>query len=341
MPRQPKPWRRADVGNAWYAWVDRKRVWLAPPEATKAQAREALIAVLAARGRVKPKADLTVREAVILYLADVERRAERGEVTPKAWQTYRSLLRPFSKALGKRLVSELRPADVVTWMDGQAGWGQSTRHYVVGILRACFKWAVKMGHVSINPATDVPRPPMRQREVVLTREQASALIGRERDPTFRDLLRALLWTGCRPNEVYSMTADRVDLDGEVWRVLNKTRKKTGKNYRPVYLNDEALTLTRRLMKENPAGPLFRNRWGNAWQKGTVARKLKELGGEAVAYSFRHLFATDLLEAGVPPHTVAELMGHEDSAMITKIYNQLRHRKGHLRDAVRKAGQKSS
>jgi integrase len=43
-----------------------------------------------------------------------------------------------------------------------------------------------------------------------------------------------------------------------------------------------------------------------------------------------------LERGVNPATVAELVGHKDLTMIMRVYNQLKQRTDHLREAVRQA-----
>jgi integrase len=54
------------------------------------------------------------------------------------------------------------------------------------------------------------------------------------------------------------------------------------------------------------------------------------------YTFRHSWCTHALERGVDAVTVAVLMGHRDTTMISRVYSHLMQRRDHLRDAVRKA-----
>ena len=45
--------------------------------------------------------------------------------------------------------------------------------------------------------------------------------------------------------------------------------------------------------------------------------------------------TRMLEAGVPPATVAALMGHKDIKMVMSVYSKLDKQAGHLKDAAAK------
>ncbi len=52
-------------------------------------------------------------------------------------------------------------------------------------------------------------------------------------------------------------------------------------------------------------------------------------------TLRHSWCTHALERGVDAVTVAVLMGHRDTTMISRVYSHLMQRRDHLRDAVRK------
>jgi integrase len=161
------------------------------------------------------------------------------------------------------------------------------------------------------------------------------------DRPFRDLLTALWESGARPGEVMGLTADRVDLERGQWRVVNKTRRKTREKVRLIELTPRLVELSSRLLAEHPEGLLFRNTKGGPWTRHLVAHRFGRLrrrlgfGPEATAYSLRHQYITDALEQGVPIATVAELVGHKDTNMISRVYSKLSQRRRHLKDAAGK------
>jgi integrase len=141
-----------------------------------------------------------------------------------------------------------------------------------------------------------------------------------------------------------VTAAMADLEAGTWTLPeHKTRRKTQKP-RVVYLTPVLLELTRTLAQRHPTGPLFRNRDGRPWNRNAIRcrfRRIREklgLGGGVVAYLYRHGFATDALERGVPSATVAELLGHEGTRMLATHYSHLAEKREHLRRAALRATQ---
>jgi site-specific recombinase XerD len=103
--------------------------------------------------------------------------------------------------------------------------------------------------------------------------------------------------------VSAVVAAHIDLRNGLW-VLDehKTEHATG-GPRVVILTPEMAALTRRLMQEHPSGPLFRNEDGRPWTRNAVRCRFRRvhrklgLGGDLVAYLYRHAVCTDLLESG--------------------------------------------
>lgn len=356
MARTPTVWRRSGEGGAWFTTVQGRKIRLAPATATKRQATEALGKVLAraaaegGRGAgLKAPPDPTVRDCVNLYLADRIEAARAGEVAARTPDHYRAFVAPFASDLGHLRAAELTPGAVEAWVRARAepeanpsgrGWGETRRFLATAVIATCFRWCVRAGHLSRSPLDGLRGPRARVREAIPTAEDVRALLDAAA-PALRDFLLALRLTGCRPGEAAGVTAADVDLDAGTWSVANKTGRKTGRPRRTIYLSPAALDLTRRLVERHPEGLLFRNSRGRAWTRMNWGKQIKRtrervgLGPESVAYALRHLYCTDLAEAGVPIQTAAELMGHTDLKMIMSVYSKLRTRTDHLREAAGK------
>ena len=106
--------------------------------------------------------------------------------------------------------------------------------------------------------------------------------------------------------------------------------------------------SRRLCERHPAGAIFRNQDGNPWTLQAINcrfkrkrnRKNDKLDKGITAYVYRPSWATDALENGVPDASVAELMGHSNTAMLHKHYSKLRENREHLRKAAEQATKKA-
>jgi integrase len=86
--------------------------------------------------------------------------------------------------------------------------------------------------------------------------------------SFRDLLLITWETAARPQESLIVEARHVDLKNSRWH-FRADEAKGEKWPRIVYLTDTALEITRRLMREYPTRPLFRNTDGRPWTTDAV------------------------------------------------------------------------
>lgn len=140
--------------------------------------------------------------------------------------------------------------------------------------------------------------------------------------------------------IAGLTAADITSDYSAWIIRkHKTEKKTG---RPlvVYLHPCLQTLCRIAAAARPAGALFRHRIGR-WSKNSIVDRFSRLREKlnlpkgVTAYGYRHAFATRALLAGESPAIVAELLGHRDTAMVSRHYGHLDQAKQHLLAAVAK------
>ncbi|MDB4627955.1 site-specific integrase [bacterium] len=146
------------------------------------------------------------------------------------------------------------------------------------------------------------------------------------------VLEILRWTGCRPEEVCSLTAAdvRQTSTGLELHIRNhKTRKSTNAD-RIIPLNDRAASLMHDAITEHrnidPDRRLFLSPRGRPFGSSRfyyLLRKTADAAGldRVEPYGLRHLGATEAIEAGMSEAETAALLGHSPSSTIVRRYSQ--------------------
>lgn len=125
---------------------------------------------------------------------------------------------------------------------------------------------------------------------------------------------------------------------------HKTIGKTGKP-RVIYLSRRMKSLMKYLKRESKSKYVFVNCRGQKWTANAVRlqmtrlRKKTGLRDDACAYELRHAYGTYGILNGVDPATLAELMGHVDTTMISRVYGHLAGQTEHLSAAAEKAARR--
>lgn len=330
MARRPEP-RWYESRGAWYCWVKGRQVRLAV-------GRESGDAAWKAFHRLMLEAEPGRRREHLSFevLADLLLDWSKPRVKEETFEWYVRHLSHAATAFGKRPAHELRPADVELWLARRKGWCRTTKHGAAAAVKRVFRWARRQGLLDSDPMEALEKPTADTRRHVLTPDQGKAVIEAATGP-FRDLLVVMHRTGMRPSEAYRLEAGHVDWARGV-AVLRE--HKTDRTGRPrIVILTPVLDLLRPLAGRHPEGPILRNSIGRPWTRKTVSKAFRDLrrrtglGREATADSFRHLFVTDALAAGVPIATVAQLVGHTSSQMISRTYSHLHDRFSHLQEAA--------
>jgi integrase/recombinase XerD len=203
-------------------------------------------------------------------------------------------------------------------------------------VRGFHKFVVREGMAPVDPARPV-RPPKRPQRLpkAIPLDAVQRLIevagrGARTELTSRDvaLLELLYGTGARISEAVGLDIDDLDLDERTVRLLGKGGKE-----RIVPLGSYAVeALHRYLVQGRPllseagtGGPaVFLNHRGgrlsrqSAWAVIDSAAKDAGLDVEVSPHTFRHSFATHLLDGGADVRVVQELLGHA-SVATTQLY----------------------
>lgn len=202
--------------------------------------------------------------------------------------------------------------------------------------RSFYKYLVNEDILQKDPTADLEFPKLAQKlPRVLTVEEVDTLLGQPlisepagiRDKAMLELLYA---TGIRVSELVSLNLEHINLDSGFIRCFGK-----GSKERIIPLGDVAARflkeyLTRGRSKLTKAGntpALFINQHGRRltrqgfWKiikKYALKAKIKK---EITPHTFRHSFATHLLENGADLRSVQEMLGHADIST-TQIYTHL-------------------
>lgn len=158
---------------------------------------------------------------------------------------------------------------------------------------------------------------------------------------FKDLLTVYHQTGARTSELaVARIGEFVKSAGQI--VLGKhKRSKTLKETaaRRITLSGDALAIVQNLCDgKKHDDPIFTDQKGRAWSRYTLdmrfqqVRKRAKVRDDITIYSFRHLWISEALMAGIDASTVAKMTG-TSIAMIEKVYGH--YRNDHFADAQRR------
>lgn len=310
----------------------------APTRSTVRAALNTYLAALREEGRTKAAA-----EAEGFYARSVDGDAFGSmlleAVTQEQVREWRSRLRAgrMSKRAGKD--AKLRPRQPQTVnrivRAVVAGLNYAVKHGHAGNPVA---WTIDELHVPVKPGTSRTSP-----RNLLSPEQR-AQVKEQCEPIVRDYLRALEYTGARPTEVATLTAEQFDARAGALVIGAWKGNPVEWRERSVPLSAEGAKYFAERCKLYPTGPLFpgvkggympRRYWAKALRLAKRVLNANKAKLESlVAYSFRHARISELLQvAKLDVATVANITGtsvqmieqtyfHQIPKAITPQLNQL-------------------
>lgn len=332
MPRKAEPWYDAEK-DVWRVYVNRKRFTLAKGKDNRLEAlmkfRE-----LTAPKKVQPKIVVHSGQQICkLFLEHA-----KANLKPNTYDGYKRFLEPFGKTVRTIDADDVLPKHVSAFVNSHA-WGKTTRFNAITAIKRAWSWAKAECELNNNQIAKMDRPRPKRRDQIPD-EQEIALFMKHANPAFRELLKFIHLTGCRPGEAAMIERRHVNLVHHEVRFGIGEDKTSGKTDKPrvIHLTNEALLMLAERLKQGATGPLFRNTKGRPWTRfamscaTALARKRTGLDSRAVVYALRHHWATDALAKGVPLSTVAEMMGNSPE-IVARVYSHLSDKKQLLLDAA--------
>lgn len=192
-----------------------------------------------------------------------------------------------------------------------------------------FDYLVSEGERPDNPASLVDTPKLgRYLPEVLSVEEVASILATARNTRDRAILEVLYGCGLRVSEACNLKISCVYLDEEYLKVKGK-----GSKERLVPMAPSTSDAISAYLSERPAPAagcediLFLNRFSKGLSRVSVFKMVKEtamLAGitkDISPHTFRHSFATHLIENGADLRVVQEMLGHE-SILTTEIYTHV-------------------
>ncbi|HON17625.1 MAG TPA: site-specific tyrosine recombinase XerD [Salinivirgaceae bacterium] len=217
------------------------------------------------------------------------------------------------------------------------GLSATSQARILSGIKAYFKFLNYSERLQNNPAELLETPRLKRKlPVVLTVEEinrmvASIDLSSETGQRNRAIIELLYGSGLRVSELVNLTVSGINFEFEFVRVLGKGNKE-----RLVPMSSESIKQVR-LYIDNYRNRLkinrgdedivFLNRRGRRLTRNMIFILIRQLAKNAgitktiSPHTFRHTFATHLIENGADLRVVQEMLGHR-SILTTEIYTHI-------------------
>lgn len=235
----------------------------------------------------------------------------------------------------------LTSEDIEAYLQSRSLISKRSQARILSSIRSFFGWLVLEGVMTDNPCDLVDFPKLgRYLPDVLSIEEVEAIIKSVDTSSWqgmrnRAVLEILYGCGLRVSEAVSLKISCLYFDEGFIRVIGK-----GDKERLVPVGEMAADAVNAYLEHRPApcdqtsdDLVFLNRFGSSLSRQSVFKMIKAqalaagVRKEISPHTFRHSFATHLVENGADLRVVQEMLGHE-SITTTEIYTHIETSKWH-------------
>jgi integrase/recombinase XerD len=255
-------------------------------------------------------------------------------MSPNTVASYCSDVKKFAEFHNDAL-EKADPDAVISYLSSRKKLSERSQARLLSSLRSFYDWLILEKIIEENPCDKVDMPKLGvYLPTVLSVEEVEAIIDSvQREDWFglRDkaILEVLYGCGLRVSEAVELKISGVYLDEGFLRVIGKGNKE-----RLVPLGEMAGDALRNYLDSRPAPAdaesddvLFLNRFGKRFSRVSMFNLVKKqalaagITKELSPHTFRHSFATHLVENGADLRVVQEMLGHE-SITTTEVYTHI-------------------
>ena len=279
------------------------------------------IDAMQSKEEAKARVAETLRATLPAFLA---RQKER--LRPRAFIEVERHLLAHAKPLHALPLADVARRNIAALLSSLAGkLSGASANRVRSSLSAFFAWCIREGLIEANPVIDTERREEEKRERLLTDTELRDIWSALGDDTYAIIMRLLILTGARREEIGGLRWSEVDFTGR-FITLPKERTKNHREHE-IPLTDSALAILRGRSRltwpdGTPCEFVFGrgqrgfNDWNTA--KGNLDRRVDQArraaGAEPVPawtlHDFRRLVSTTMHERlAISPHIVEAVLGH--------------------------------
>ncbi len=226
--------------------------------------------------------------------------------------------------------------EFLAWV-GELGMTPHTQARVLSGLKAFFKYLLEEELISDNPTHLIEGPKIgRKLPDILSVQEIDNLfsaidLSSPEGARNRAMLETLYSSGLRVSELVNLKLNNIYFDIGFLRIFGKGSKerlvpigRQALKYVKIYVGEIRIHIS---VKQGHENFVFLNRWGKQLTRVMVFTIIKNLARKTglkksiSPHTFRHSFATHLIEGGADLRAVQEMLGHE-SITTTEIYTHL-------------------
>lgn len=303
------------------------------PSDARGLAREALAAVAAGRNPALQKRLAASGAAAADLVSQVwdefkERHLDKNMKASSASRFKRIFERHILPKWKNRRIDGISKRDVLNAIDDSMQRGPHAGNSTVTVLSLFFNWAIGRDIIALSPMAGVKKPTAEtSRERTLDDAEMKVIWNgcAKLNPAFAALVKLLLLTGARRNEVAEMRWSELDLEKRLWTIPG-ARTKNGQEHR-LYLSDAALGVLKTLPRIAGAKFVLTTDGASAVSGFSKAKKLLDKATPNLApwrlHDARRTVASGMARLGIGLPTVEKALNHTSGSFagIVSVYQR--------------------
>ncbi len=250
----------------------------------------------------------SLRSVVDEFLA-----AKRASVRPATYRALQAYLTgSYFRPLHSTLIDQIIRADVAGRLAAiTREHGGNTAMQCRAKLGAVFTFGMEMGLVDSNPVIGTKRPEGgKARTRVLADAELAGIWRACQDDDHGRIVRLLILTACRRQEIGGMMWPEIDLDRGTWTIPAERSKNDRAHTLPLLA--KALAIIAAVPRMVDRDHLFgvRGEGFRRWSAGKAALDERADVADWTLHDIRRTVATRLADLGVAPHVIETILNHQ-------------------------------